>query len=415
MGPRAQHLAVTFVCTVLLIAVTSSLANAATSLWGTGSWCWFGDPRAVHVVGKRDQVIAGWIDPLGRVLVSAYDRATGTRATAVLGVLPTDDHSNPSLLVEPDNRITAFYSGHNGSDMYYRTTLHPEDVTTWSPPKRIIGNAPGAKGYTYPNPELLAAEHDTLYLFWRGGNWNPTYETRNSAGSWSRPRQLIIAPGQRPYVKTDSDGRSSIALAFTDGHPREKVTSVYFARYQGGWLRHADGRLISRMGARPIAPRDADLVYRASARFGNGWVYDVALTAAGSPVIVYETLPSTGHHLYWYARHRGFRWVSTLLTDGGPSISPGTIESGYAGGITLDHADPSVVYLSRKEGAHFEIERWRTLDAGASWRHATVTRAATVDNIRPVVPRGGGGLMWLRGHYGSYTGFATQIAYSGEA
>jgi hypothetical protein len=173
----------------------------------------------MHLVGQRDQTIVGWIDPSGRVIVSAYGQRSNARAAAVLAQLPVDDHSNPSLLVEPDHRITAFYSGHNGNQMYYRTTRRPEDVSAWSSPKVVAGNLAGDKRCTYPNPEILSAEGNMLYLLWRGGNWNLVYDYRS-------------------------------------GH-------------------------------------------------GGGWVYDVALDNHDRPVIVYETVRSPQHHLYWYARWTG--------------------------------------------------------------------------------------------------------------
>jgi hypothetical protein len=141
-------------------------------------------------------------------------------------------------------------------------------------------------------------------------------------------------------------------------------------------------------------------------------VYDVALDNHDRPVIVYETVRSPQHHLYWYARWTGAGWIHKFLVDGGPSISPGTMESGYAGGLTVDHSNPSVVFLSRKLGSHFQIERWTTADHGSTWNHTIVTRAAGIDNLRPVVPPGPGeGLLWLRGRYVSYTGYQTQMAF----
>ena len=151
----------------------------------------------------------------------------------------------------------------------------------------------------------------------------------------------------------------------------------------------------------------ADLVYNAHATHVPAWVWDVALDSRGRPVIVYATFPSNQRHEYWYADWTGTRWVSHFLTIGGGTISPGTIEYEYSGGIALDHSDPSVVYLSRQVADGFEIERWTTTDGGARWRHEVVVPAGGTDNVRPVVPRGWDhgpmSLLWLRGHYGSYT------------
>jgi BNR repeat-containing family member len=382
---------------------------------GHGSWSWFGDPRAVYVSGQYDEVFVGWIDWSGDVTVAAYDPSFGVLTEHVVGRMFHDDHSAPSILVEPDKRLTVFWSGHNGSEMYFRSTLRAEDIGAWGPVQHLAQNIEGARGFTYPNPVLLPAEDNILYLFWRGGNWSADYATRLLSGRWSRPHQLIRVPGERPYLKVDSNGRDEIALAFTNGHPRNVLASVYYAAYRTGWLWTAGGRRIAPMGRGPIAPSQADLVYNAQITHVPAWVWDVALDPrSGRPVIVYATFPSAQHHDYWYADWTGTRWASHFLTGAGGTIAPGTMEFEYSGGITLDHSDPSIVYLSRDVDGGYEIERWTTDDGGTSWHHTVVVPPGT-DNVRPVVPRGWDqgpmSLLWLHGHYGDYTTYRTSIYY----
>jgi hypothetical protein len=91
---------------VAAITVALTLMAAAPALgqvvsFGPGSWCWFGDPRAVHVVGKFDQTFVGWLDQTGAVVVGSYDNRSGAVQSAVVGKLWHDDHGSPSLLVSP--------------------------------------------------------------------------------------------------------------------------------------------------------------------------------------------------------------------------------------------------------------------------------------------------------------------------
>jgi hypothetical protein len=403
---------------VLAAVLAFNLAPAATASignWGDGSWCWFGDPRAVRVATPLDRTFVGWIDRAGGITIGSYDAATRTTKKTVLASAYHDDHSSPSLLVEPDKRLTVFWSGHNGSALYYRTSRHPESISGWGPVGTIPSNVAGTLGFTYPNPLMLSAEDNTTYLMWRGGNWSADYTTRDGTAHWTRARALIANRGQRPYVKADSNGRDMIALAFTQAHPRDERTSVYYMQYHRGWLHHASGRLIAPMGGRGVSPGAADVVYNGAATGISGWVWDVALTSGGDPVVVYATFPSAQDHVYWYARWTGHGWVSHPLTHGGPTISPGTIENEYSGGLALDHANPNVVYLSRKVQGWFEIERWTTADAGRHWSHNTVVRTPGADNVRPVVTRGSDGgplsLLWLGGHYGTYTDYHTSIEF----
>ncbi|HWE33746.1 MAG TPA: BNR-4 repeat-containing protein [Solirubrobacteraceae bacterium] len=402
----------------LLASTVASLIFAGTAglrrvEWGHGSWSWFGDPRAVYVKGITNTTFVGWIDWRGDVTVGAYDPALGLMRSQIVGKEYHDDHSAPSILVEPDQRLTVFWSGHNGQRMWYRTTRYPDDIFSWGPLQHVVGDTPGRNGFTYPNPVTLPAEHNRLYLFWRGGNYSQDYETRTASGRWSAPHELIAQPHERPYVKYDTNGRDTIALAFTNGHPRETLTSVYFAEYRDGWLRGASGRKIKRLGRGPIAPSRGDLVYNGKATGVSAWVWDVAFAPNGRPVIVYATFPTRRNHEYWYASWNGHNWVSHFLTFAGPSISPRSIEYEYSGGIGLDHSDPSIVYLSRKGANGWEIERWTTPNGGYSWRHSVVVPAAGTQNVRPVVPRGGGPikLLWLRGDYRTYTTYRTSIMF----
>ena len=379
---------------------------------GDGAWSWFADPRAVHDP-LRGRTYVGWVARDGDIKVAAYDHGTLMRATVDLHPhLQGDDHANPAIQLLPDGRLRVFYSGHGGNRMYYRTSLAPGDVGAWSEERTIPGNTPGSWGYTYPNPVRLAAEART-YLFWRGGNFNPTFATQDDgADGWSAARNLIFVASERPYVKYDSDGVDTIHLAFTNAHPREASdVNIYYAAVRGGELRHADGSLAGTLAA-PITPSDADLVYDGAA---NAWVHDVAHDAQGNPVIVFARFPAPDDHRYMYARWTGSEWSVHEITPAGGSIHDVAGEEQYSAGITLDHEDPSIVELSRPVAGTFEVETWRTPDGGASWEQRAVTAGSSAKNVRPVTPRGMKpfstdlAVVWMHGVYTSYVDYKTSI------
>jgi hypothetical protein len=380
---------------------------------GDGAWSWFADPRAVHDPA-RGKTYVGWVARDGDIKVASYDHTTLERMTATLHPqLQRDDHANPAILVLPDGRLRVFYSAHGGDRMYHRTSLAPGDVSAWEPEQTVPGNTSGSRGYTYPNPIRLAAEQRT-YLFWRGGNFNPTFATQaDGAETWSTPRNLISVAGERPYAKYDSDGQATIHVAFTNAHPREADdVNIYYAAYRDGRLWKADGTAVGTLAA-PIAPQAADLVYDGPE---NAWVHDVAHDAAGRPVIVFARFPAVGDHRYMYARWTGTEWSVHEITAAGGSIHDGDFEEQYSAGITLDHEDPSVVYLSHPVEGAFEIEAWRTADGGASWdERRVVTAGSAVENVRPVSPRGmvpfasDLSVVWMRGEYNTYVDYSTSI------
>jgi len=391
-------------------------APALTRVSGPiGAWCWFADPRAVYAHGRT---FVGWVDHGGYVEVGTLrgDKATRTRIGHPAPPGISDDHDNPGLLVEPSGRITAFYSFHNGPAMYRRTTEHPWDTSSWRAEKKL----PVRTGQnTYAKPVRLSAESNT-YLFWRG-NAQPWYAIRNSKGHWSDARQLISYPEDNPYTKVASNDRDTIGFAFTDGHPRDVVTSIYYAQYRDGKITHANGDPIVALKSAPFTPAQSDKVYDAASHGGrHAWTHDVALTHGGKPVIVYATFTADGlSHRYEYARWDGHRWRTHPIVDAGGPITVDPVERWYSGGVVLDHRDPRIVYASVQRGDHHEIERFVTSDGGRSWTRTAITSNSSTDNVRPYVPLGlpkeSRELLWMRGFYNRFRDFRTAIVAASPA
>jgi hypothetical protein len=283
-----------------------------------------------------------------------------------------------------------------------------EDIATWGPERRLGTNTPGRRGFTYPNPVQLAAEGGRIHLFWRGGNFKPSYSHSDDGLSWAPAKTLIEVSRGRPYVKVASDGGDTIHMAYTDGHPRERASSLFYARYTDGkWFR-ANGR---RIADPPFRPGEGDLIWDVTKRDHHAWVHDVAFDADGRPHVVYAVFPSMTDHRYRHARWNGARWEDRQVTTAGPFFDDDGGERQYSGGIVFDHANPAVVYLSRQIAGQFQVERWRTADGGRTWTRRSLTKGSREKNVRPVVARGGGPL-WMRGGYINFREYRTAIVMS---
>jgi hypothetical protein len=400
---------------VVLVCVlaTAVPAQAAQSPLGDGAWSWFGDPRAVFHEGRT---YVGWVDLEGDIKVSSYDHTTGHRVTAVLQArLNRDDHANPSLHVRPDGHLMVFYSRHVGPAMHYRVSTHPRDVRSWRPPQTVPTNVPGIRGYTYPNPVRLEDE-DRTYLFWRGGNYNPAYSTQDDdSNAWSPARNLILMPGERPYVKYASSGGDTIHVAYTNAHPNEfGDVNIYYARVRNGRIEKAGGADLGPLGE-PIHPSEGDLVFDGADAPDPAvptWVHDVAADALGRPVIVFASFADEDDHRYHYARWTGSAWQVEQIAAAGGSFRGDGASPYYSGGLTLDHEDPSRVYLSRQIAGSWQVDEWTAQDQGL----VTVSLPETEPNVRPVSPRGMPDpfdtdlrVVWMRGPYPSYEAYATSI------
>jgi len=391
-----------------------------------GGWCWFSNPRAVSRDGKT---CSGWVTGDGTVQAAELDHASGRVTTVNLHEqYQRDDHDNPSFVFLPDGRLMAFYCQHGGGKnpnvIQSRSTARPGDFSEWTPEVALALNEKA--GITYSNPHLLSDENNTLYLFWRGGGFKPNMAKSTDGGKiWTAPKIVFsregIPPGNRPYAQYASNGKDRIHLLFTDGHPRnEDQNSVYYACYRAGAFYRADGTRICGENELPIRPEQADCVYDARKTGVRAWVWDIAFDKNENPIVAYTRLPAEDDHRYHYARWDGKQWQDTELCAGGgwfPQTPSGKTESEphYSGGLTLDHSDPSVVYLSRPVNGVREIECWVTADGGKSWKSEAVTSNSKFDNIRPVVVRNhasdGPTVLWmnLHGGYVHYTNYRTAI------
>lgn len=366
-----------------------------------GAWCWFSDPRAVYFEGSAKCTYTGWIDSAGNIYISSYNHITSHLQTHKLcDKLETDDHDNPSILIDKKGFITVFFSKHNkGQPIHMMRSQFPEDISQWREDRLLNLNdakkyPEWSNTYTYYSPVQLAAENNKLFLFWRGLDGKPTFATSSDNGeNWSIGKIFVmperIYKFRRPYVKIYSSGNDKIHIIFTDGHPRdEKQNSVYYMCYKNGAFYKADGTKIKNCNDEAVSPREADVVYDATLTNQKAWVWDVAEDEKGNPVIAYTKFPNDTTHIYSYVNWDGKCWLNKDLINSGrwfPKTEKGKIESepNYSGGMNIDKENPNTLYLSVNRNGVFEIEKW-TLPAGKkAWSVENITSGSTKNNVRP--------------------------------
>ena len=360
------------------------------------AWSYFGDPRAV---AHGTRVVTGCVDTRGNTIVEDYDIETGARHLArVFPPLEVDDHNNPSLVLFR-GRLVVFSAPHSGylyprdrrSRMRYRISTAPWGEGGTFGPTRTVPLPKGCGlGYTYPNPVVAG---DRLYLFMRGPCWTPYFTWTEDGERWAAPQTLVAAPPSsaqdgggtrrvRPYAKYAAGPDGSVLATLSDGHPGSFKSSLYFARIEGDRILRADGSVAGTFADLPLSFADLDRVHAYSRGAGRAWPMDVAADATGAPVAVYTTLHGV-RDTFRYARWDGEHWRANVVADAGR-----TLFSYHNAGITLDHADPRRVVLSRTVAGQNEIELRSTADHGATWATTPLTAHSPSFNIRPVIPRG---------------------------
>ena len=158
--------------------------------------------------------------------------------------------------------------------------------------------------------------------------------------------------------------------------------NIYYARVRGGRSSAPEGTQIGSLDD-PIAPAEGDLVYDGTEQ---AWVHDVGCRLLRPPGDRVRQLPvGATDHRYRYARWTGAAWDVHQITPAGGTFREDGGSPYYSGGLTLDHEDPSRVYLSRQTGpGTWQVETWTTPDGGASWTSQVARAAArTSGRCRP--------------------------------
>jgi hypothetical protein len=412
-----------------------------------GGWCWFQDERAI-VVGERlvlGTVAAGRRDPArrGQVEATGVDLRTGAVTRFRLSATPVeetgtyDDHDAPAFAVRGDGRLLAVWAGHGFDNrILSRVSKRPGDPSDWGDERAFVPS-PSSR-VSYSNLHRLHAEGGRMYDFFRGKDdrFKPSAAWSDDDGeTWTSGGVVIDVPSafkHRPYVKYASDGKGTVHLAYTEGHPRNFDNSLYHVLYRDGRLFRSDGTPV-----RPLAEGLRDPVEGTRVFAGDpanvAWAVDLELDGEGRPFVAYSVQrdsaglpPGQGgaDHRYRLARWTGTAWQDEEIAFAGSRLYPR--EDDYTGGVALVPGDPTTVFVSTDADPssgtplvsatdgrrHWEIFRGTTPDGGRTWRWAALTRDSTADNIRPVVPRSPGRepiVLWLRGTYRAYTDYDLQV------
>jgi hypothetical protein len=431
---------------------TPPLPGNAIAIAPDGAWTWFNDERAIFHQGS---LFAGYVLADGRYGVTRYDPATNTLHPMILSTAASrqqDDHNNPSLTILPDGRLLALYAKHVAGPVFYqRTSLVPlpSSNADWGP--EITHTVPASN--TYNNTYRLTAESNRIYNFHRSINFNPSLTISEDLGATWLPTTHFISIGTggiRPYPRYCSNHTDRIDLIYTEGHPRDFNNSIYHLFYQNGAFRKTDGTTVKSAANLPLIHQNGEhgsFVYTYSAQpWGPGqgpddwipsaraWTWDVHYGSDGNPVCVFQVqldnVTGTGWNhdriYYYYARWTGTQWQKRFIAHAGRPLYSG--EDDYAGGITIDPSNPSVIYLSSNAANPFNLtdltnvplrpndryELWRgtTADGGLTFTWEPITIDSPADNLRPIVPENHGydrALLWFHGTYTTYTNYNTQV------
>lgn len=422
------------------LAVNDVAGNLVT-LRENGGWSWF-STNSHLVVGDQLLVgsVAGTTDAsgvAGDTRVTSYRLSTGTTQTFNLApVLERDDHNNPAFTVLPDGRLLATYQKHGADELLRRRiSTNPGSITSWGPEATFDVNPANQFGNTYTNPFRLAGENGRIYNFSRSVGYDPNYSFSDDNGQtfaygdrwlqFANPNNNN-ASGGRPYLKYAQAGDDAVWVAATDDHPRDFGNSIYAGFVRGGNVHSSSGTVLGPLftpGVTPLAPSSLTRVY-AGGPARRAWTTDVELDPeTARPHMAFSVREIDGATTtlrYYYARLTAAgTWQVAPLAHAGSFLY--AAENDYTGLVALDPDDADTLVISTDvdpvtgaavgTGKH-ELYQGTTSDGGLTWAWSALTANSTVDNLRPMIPAGGGdvrAIVWMRGTYTTYANYDTDV------
>jgi hypothetical protein len=346
---------------------------------------------------------------------------TGTTTTTEIDrVSVIDDHSSPALYRRSDGRLVAFWTDRGTATddtLYWTISDNADDISSWG----SVNSFTATSEVDYAEP---VAWNSNLRLYYRmGGPWKYRVST-DSGASFGSEQAFTNFSESRIYIHVWRDGSQ---LHFALGDHRMTSTGIYHWYQESGDYYTSDGTLIQSASTELTSLSDLTLVYDGTAQGNNpAKQYDLTTDSNGNPVVAFTEHVSTGsgggdgdYRARW-AKWDGSQWVvGAEVTAMGGALPESHY---YEGGLSIDRADPTTVYVSvETSNRNYQIQEWTTADNGSTWSKARGVSAgdATLTDPtkrgRPISPRDHDGalpVLWWAGYYDDFTDYLTQVRES---
>ncbi|TXG35900.1 glycoside hydrolase family 88 protein [Seonamhaeicola maritimus] len=398
-----------------------------------GGWCWYQDPRAIISNGKL--LISGLSGQSGDVRLGVYDlKSEKNDSTLTMHKnFQRDDHNVPALYQRPGKSVLAVWAKHGNEKVHHFNISTSNDYLKWGEPKKIEHTYNHKNGVTYMNLYYVKNE-GKLYNFFRSGlTFNPSFVTSEDHGeTWGNSTHFIandIKGYQRPYARYYQKDENTVAVSYTDGHPRQYGNNLFYAEFTNGAFFKADGTKIKNLSDGVLRASEGEKVYTGSDTFtktivqesvpNSAWTCAMATDKGNNPHLGYTLYLSDSDHRYRIASWNGEKWIDREIAYAGKCLYK--VESSYTGLLAFDPEDPTKVYISSDVdpstgedlgGVHEIYEATvGAKDDITSIKWKAITSNSNYRNIRPIVVSNEGYkvLLWLNGPWYDYMNYNSNV------
>lgn len=360
----------------IAIFLFCSLASFSQSKGGTlsseGAWYSYASPSGIFHKGEKGQTYFSWINKNGELMIASMNHITGNYSEKKINnTIQGEKTDNPVVLVRQDGKLIVFYAKNETSPLHKLISTKSEDISSWETDYTFSNTMP----YAFP-----FQSGDKMYIVYQGSDGYPEIISSTDDGNTFGVSQKLIQGGTSvPQVRYCMDKTGNLHLVFTKGNPQnEAANKIYYACFKNGNFYKANGSLIKTYSGTSTAltPEEAETVFVPA---GNKCrIGDATVDNSGKPVVVCSSFSADADHNVKYICWNGTNWVEKQITTG--------VEiTATEGGITLDYAVPSVVYLSKPGKTFF---KYSTGNNGDSWTETAISEGtiSTLTNVRPFVP-----------------------------
>ena len=432
---------------------SDAVAGTLIQFNDNGGWCWYQDERAVVDTKANKLVIATTAsggNRNGQNEAVIYDIASGTptRYTlpSSLAASNVDDHNSPALLIRPDGKYMAQWSGHR-VDCLSRFSIFDPSTSKWGSEYKVDWTNLGCPWagastnmITYSNPWYMGS---SVYTMVRSVGTDPGVLSSSDDGStfsyYGRLMDTVQTGYVAGYFKYWGNNTDRVDFVGTEAHPRDDDTSLYHGYITGGKVYNSMGTVMdsSLKDTNSTTTNSVNIntytpVFKTGSMAGSVklcrmWNYDIARYADGSIAVLGQgransctSTPSGSDpdKRAIYSRWDGSKWTTTYLVKMGSHLY--SDEEDYTGLAALDPDNPNIIYISTTYDPRndttmtpkHEIYEGITCDQGKTFTWSNITKNSTADNLRPIVPKWDANhtaLIWLKGSYTSAQNYALKV------
>lgn len=354
-------------------------------------WSWWLYPQVVSYKGVRNKVYWGYTTADGFTGVGEYDiDSTATRKNNIIfsngyqehGM---DDHNGCAVDVMDNGHIIAMFTGHNDSaKVIIRKSVVQESIESFDAP--IVLDSSGATSYG----QILQYD-GKIYIFYRivGVGWAMRYSDDNG-DTWT-DETVIVSTSLQYYCRfmpTTSDGVIRIIMC---SNPDGGDVNI-----RQGFIHLSDGKIYNSNNTTVLGtsniPHTSFSILIANETGKKQRLFDVAITATNSPLILYAPFASGDDSEYKIFDSGS----SVKICDGGNAL----LQNSYLLGASWLGTDR--IILSRGGSGADHIEEYGYSGGQAELIetiHSEQRGLNYIRNARPIIDVNRKAFMWQRGFY----------------